>query len=133
MKGLSSMWDNIVQALKAPDTWTLIFGFFGTFAAAALTYLIKKLNWRFVFSFKPARPAIGPDDISKLIDAKLKESVQFKDYETLKNDHFQLLALFKVSESQWKEKIMELEAENALLKTEKQQGQGQQTTSERQN
>lgn len=110
------MWETITEALSKPDTWTLIFGFLGTAGAAAGTYLVKKLGWKLAISFKPAQPIIGSSEIAELIEKKLKEATQSKDYDALKANHFQLQALFDVSKSQWEEQIRELTIENEQLK-----------------
>lgn len=108
--------DWLIEILRKPDTWTLIFGGIGTAGAAAATYLVKKLGWKLVFSFKPKPSPLGQAEINELIEQKLKESTHSKDYETLKENHFQLKALFDVSKSQWEEKIFELATENEQLK-----------------
>jgi NADH/NAD ratio-sensing transcriptional regulator Rex len=116
-KGLQHL-DWLIEALGKPDTWTFIFAGIGTAGASAGVYLAKKFGWKLIISFKPAPPSIGPAEVNELIEKKLQETSQLKDYESLKENHFQLKALFDVSKSQWEEQILETKMENEQLKAE---------------
>lgn len=109
--------DWLINIISKPDFWSVIFAGLGTAGAAAGVYLAKKLGLK--LAFKPTQATIGPTEIAEIIEKKLKEVAQIKDYEDLKTNHFQLQALFKVSESQWEEKIAELKIEIEQLKADK--------------